>query len=95
MITRMASSTTCSRWPTGSRCAASLVSTEGREETNLSIRRDDDMLTIRRQGGRKPWSVCLRNVAAASGEKNASLTSSPEGLVIVPARGAEEMTLRL
>jgi alpha-D-xyloside xylohydrolase len=79
----------------GSRCAASLVSTEGREETTLSVRRDDELLTIRKQGGRKPWSVCLRNVTAASGEKNASLTSSPEGLVVVPARGAEEITLRL
>jgi alpha-D-xyloside xylohydrolase len=79
----------------GSRSAASLVSTEGREEATLSIHRDDELLTISRRGGRKPWSVCLRNVTAASGEKNASLTSSPEGLVIVPARGAAEITLRL
>lgn len=79
----------------GQECKASVVSMEGNGEASLSVRRDGGTLTIRRQGARKPWSVCLRNLPTLSGVENGSADSRPEGVVILPAKGAEEITVRL
>ncbi|HTP59395.1 MAG TPA: alpha-xylosidase, partial [Spirochaetia bacterium] len=79
----------------GSASAATVVSAEGREEVTVTVRRDGDVLTVTKRGAGKPWSVCLRSIAEVRSAENASLQSVPEGTMVLPARGAEEITLRL
>jgi len=79
----------------GTECTASVVSTEGREEAGVSVSRAGATLQIRHRGSRKPWSVCLRNVPSVSSVTGGAAEARPEGTRIVPARGAEAITVRL
>jgi len=79
----------------GFECSATVVSSEGREEATVAVRRDKDVLTVTKQGARKPWRVCLRSITGVRGAENASLEVVPEGTMVVPAKGAEKITLRL
>jgi alpha-D-xyloside xylohydrolase len=79
----------------GSACTASVTSTEGSEEAALSVMRERGTLTIKHQGVGKLWSVCLRNQPGVSGVKNGSPKTSPDGVMILPAEGAKEITVRL
>ncbi len=79
----------------GAECTASVISTEGGLETGLSVRLDAGTVTLKAKGSGKPWSVCLRNVPGVSAVENGSSRNSPEGTLILPAKGAEEITVRL
>ncbi len=79
----------------GSESAALVISTEGAQEASVSVRRSGQTFTIKRQGARKPWSVCLRNLPAVGGVENGSSRSSPDGVMILPGKGAEEIIVRL
>ncbi|HUI70265.1 MAG TPA: alpha-xylosidase [Spirochaetia bacterium] len=79
----------------GSEQTAVVVSPEGREEAKVSVRRDGKVLTISRQGGEKPWSMCLRNIPGVSQVEGGSSESSPEGTLIIPAHGVERIVVRL
>jgi alpha-D-xyloside xylohydrolase len=74
---------------------ARVVSTEGREEASVAVRRSGNTISIRRQGARKPWTLCLRNVPSVSSVDGGAAESRPEGTLIVPARGAETVTVKL
>jgi alpha-D-xyloside xylohydrolase len=72
-----------------------VISTEGHEEAAMSVRRDGRTLTIKRQGTVKPWSVCLRNVFGVSGVEGGSSERGNGGIVILPDKGVEMVTVKL
>jgi alpha-D-xyloside xylohydrolase len=79
----------------GSECGAAVVSPEGQEEASVSIRRAERTITIIRQGVRKPWSVCLRNVPDVASVEGGSSERRGEGTLILPGKGAEKLIVRL
>ena len=79
----------------GAEAAAALVSVEGRDETAISVRRAGAQLTIRATGSGKPWSACLRNVAHVQSVEGGTAEKVPEGIRLVPARGARTITVTI
>jgi alpha-D-xyloside xylohydrolase len=79
----------------GLESAASVFSTEGREEAVLKVRRERGTVIISYQGSGKPWSVCLRNTQTVSSVENGTLEDSPQGALIRPASGAGRIVVRL
>ena len=79
----------------GAESAATVTSPAGREEATIGVSREAGVLTIRKEGVRKPWSVCLRNVTEVKAVENGSSERLPEGTLILPAKGAERIIVRL
>jgi alpha-D-xyloside xylohydrolase len=79
----------------GSDSTASVVSTEGREEAALSVRREAGQLIINHRGARKQWSVCLRNVRGVNRVEAGSIEDTPQGALIRPIKGAERIIITL
>jgi alpha-D-xyloside xylohydrolase len=78
----------------GSECTAAVVSPEGREEASLSVLREGRTLTMARQGERKPWSVCLRNVPEVSAVEGGSSERRAEGTLILPGKSADTVVVK-
>jgi alpha-D-xyloside xylohydrolase len=79
----------------GSECTAAVVSPEGREEASLSVLREGRTLTMARQGERKPWSVCLRNVPEVSAVEGGSSERRAEGTLILPGKSADTVVVKI
>ncbi|HET6452746.1 MAG TPA: alpha-xylosidase [Spirochaetia bacterium] len=79
----------------GETSAAVVVSPDGREEASLTVLRSGDRIEIRRRGARKPWTVCLRNVGPARSVEGAEARVTPEGIQLLPARGAEVVVVKV
>jgi len=72
-----------------------VVSPDGREAASLTVLRSGDRIEIRRRGARKPWTVCLRNVGPARSVEGAEARVTPEGIQLLPARGAEVVVVKV
>ena len=79
----------------GAEAAATVVSTEGREETSVTVTRNGRTLSIRRRGGEKPWRVCLRNVTTLASVEGAQAQHGEEGMLILPGAGRDSIVVRL
>lgn len=79
----------------GTECSAVVVSPEGREDAAVSILLKGSALTIRRRGAQKPWSVCLRNVHKVNAVEGGSSERRPEGMRILPGKGADTIVVKL
>ena len=79
----------------GGECTAAVTSPEGRRDVSMSIHREGQTITIKRQGVRKPWSLCLRNVSGVSGVQGGSSERRGEGMMILPERGSEKVIVTL
>lgn len=74
---------------------AVVISTEGREDAAVSVTRNGRTIAIQRRGGKKPWSLCLRNVATVASVGGGSFEGSAEGTIILPDAGAESLVVTL
>jgi alpha-D-xyloside xylohydrolase len=79
----------------GAECATAVTSPEGRLDASVRVRREGRTITVLRQGVRKPWSVCLRNVDGVSEVQGGSSERQGEGTMILPARDAEKVVVSL
>jgi len=79
----------------GGECSAVVISTEGREESTISVKREGRTVVIRRQGPMKPWRVCLRSVSAVASVEGGSSERGADGTIILPGRGGESMIVKL
>jgi alpha-D-xyloside xylohydrolase len=78
----------------GMECSAAVISTEGRQETAISVRRTGRTLTIQSRGARKPWRVCLRNVPSVTSVEGGSFERRGDGTHIFPGTGAETLIVQ-
>ena len=79
----------------GVESTAVVISTEGREEMTISVKRERRTIAIQKHGMRKPWRVCLRNVPSVASVEGGSSEQSGEGTIILSGKGGESMIVKL
>jgi alpha-D-xyloside xylohydrolase len=79
----------------GKPAEARVCNTRGETETGLHLTWEGDWMRLRKRGSGKAWTLCLRGIHRYTSLEAASAEDRPEGLLITPAPGAEELGVRL
>ncbi|MDR2923078.1 MAG: alpha-xylosidase [Treponema sp.] len=67
----------------------------GNTEGKLEVRRIKNKISIVKQGLKKPWSLCLRNIHSYNKAENADAKDTKDGLLITMNTGAEQAAIEL
>jgi alpha-D-xyloside xylohydrolase len=70
-----------------------VFSLKAEKELEAVFHRTGQTITIERLAGRKPWTVCLRNIAEVRGVNGGTSRPSEAGVVITPQ--AARLTVNL
>ena len=75
--------------------AATIFNIRGEAEMQVHARREGETLVVKKQGSRKPWTVCLRGIRELSAVKGASYKQEAAGVVLFPEGDADSLVIRL
>jgi alpha-D-xyloside xylohydrolase len=72
---------------------AEIPSTEGKIESFIHVRRENDVIDIDRQGPSKPWQILLLNIHSIETDQDFATTA--EGLLVSPGPSTNSVKIRV
>jgi alpha-D-xyloside xylohydrolase len=79
----------------GERATAVIPSVAGDVDATFEVRRAGDEIAVERQGASKPWRLLLVGVESVASVKGGTVKSSPEGVMVTPAKDADRLKISL
>ncbi|MFN2272417.1 MAG: alpha-xylosidase [Anaerolineae bacterium] len=79
----------------GGRATAVIPSVAGDVDATFEVQRQGNEIAVERQGASKPWRLLLVGVKSVASVEGGTAESSPEGVVVTPAKDANRLRISL